>query len=109
MIVSNHGGRQLDHAVAPIQMLPEIVDAVGPMPVMIDGGIRRGTDVIKALALGASFVFLGRPFLYAAFLGGQPAVQHAMTLLSTEIDRNMALMGLRGLSELHPHCVRPAP
>jgi L-lactate dehydrogenase (cytochrome) len=109
VIVSNHGGRQLDHAVAPIQMLPEIVDAVGPMPVMIDGGIRRGTDVIKALALGASFVFLGRPFLYAAFLGGQPAVQHAMTLLSTEIDRNMALMGLRGLSELHPHCVRPAP
>jgi len=95
--------------VAPIQMLPEIVDAVGPMPVMIDGGIRRGTDVIKALALGASFVFLGRPFLYAAFLGGAPAVQHAMTLLSTEIDRDMALMGLRQLSELNPQCVRPAP
>lgn len=109
VIVSNHGGRQLDHAVAPIQMLPEIVDAVGPMPVMIDGGIRRGTDVIKALALGASFVFLGRPFLYAAFLGGAPAVQHAMTLLSTEIDRDMALMGLRQLSELNPQYVRPAP
>ena len=109
VIVSNHGGRQLDHAVAPIQMSPEIVDAVGPMPVMIDGGIRRGTDVIKALAQGASFVFLGRPFLYAAFLGGAPAVQHAITLLATEVDRDMALMGLRDLSELSRDCLRPAP
>lgn len=109
IVVSSHGGRQLDHAIAPIRALPEMVAAAGDMTVMIDGGIRRGTDVLKALALGAKFVFLGRPFLYAAVVGGAPAVMHAMRLLSSEIDRNMALMGLRNLSELGPDAVRALP
>ena len=106
IIVSSHGGRQLDHAIAPIRVLPEMVEAAGNMAVMIDGGLRRGTDVLKALALGARFVFLGRPFLYAAVVGGTPAVMHAMRLLSSEIDRNMALMGLRSLAELGPDALR---
>ena len=106
IVVSSHGGRQLDHAIAPIRVLPEMVAACGDMAVMIDGGIRRGTDVLKALALGAKFVFLGRPFLYAAAVGGVPAVMHAMGLLSSEIDRNMALMGLRSLDELGSDAVR---
>ena len=106
VIVSSHGGRQLDHAIAPIRVLPEMVDAASGMTVMIDGGIRRGTDVLKALALGAKFVFVGRPLLYAAHVGGAPAVLHAMRLLASEIHRNMALMGLRGLDELGPDWVR---
>ena len=106
IIVSSHGGRQLDHAVAPIRVLPEIVEAAGGLPVMIDGGIRRGTDVLKALALGARFVFVGRPFLYAASIGGSPAVRHAMQLLADEIRRDMALMGVNRLDELTPASVR---
>jgi len=94
VIVSNHGGRQLDSAIAPLRALPEVLSEAGEMAVMIDGGIRRGTDVLKALALGAQFVFLGRPFLYAAALGGENGVQHAASLLSDEIDRNMALLGI---------------
>ncbi len=106
VIVSNHGGRQLDGTIAPLHVLPEIVDAAGDMVVMLDSGIRRGGDVLKALALGASFVFLGRPFLFAAVVGGQPAVRHAVELLSKEIDRNMALLGIRSLNELRPEHVR---
>ena len=102
IIVSNHGGRQLDTAIAPLRALPAIVDVAGDMTVMLDGGIRRGTDVIKALALGAQFVFLGRPFLFAAALGQEAGVTHAATLLAAEIDRNLALMGIRELSELGP-------
>jgi L-lactate dehydrogenase (cytochrome) len=106
VIISNHGGRQLDCAQAPIRALPEIRAEAEGMAVMIDGGIRRGTDVLKALALGADFVFLGRPFLYAASLGGSDGVQHAIRLLSEEIHRDMALMGLRTLDELTPDMVR---
>ena len=105
IIVSNHGGRQLDYAVAPIRALPGIVDVAGDMPVMIDGGIRRGTDVIKALALGAKFVFLGRPMIFAAFLGGAAGVGHAMRLLYEEIDRDMAMLGINRLDELTPETV----
>ena len=100
IIVSNHGGRQLDGAIAPLRVLPQIVDAARGMTVMLDGGIRRGTDVLKALALGADFVFVGRPFLYAASVGGEAAVRHAIGILSTEIARNMALLGVRELSEM---------
>ena len=81
VIVSNHGGRQLDHTVSALRTLPEIAAEAGGMTVMLDGGIRRGTDVIKALALGAQFVFVGRPLLYAAVAGGEPGVQRALTLL----------------------------
>jgi len=74
--------------------------------VMLDGGIRRGTDVIKALALGAQFVFVGRPFLYAAIAGGQAGVERAITLLRDEIDRDLALMGIRSIGEITSDLVR---
>lgn len=106
VIVSNHGGRQLDGTIAPLQVLPEVVDAAGDMAVLLDGGIRRGSDVLKALALGASYVFLGRPFLFASVVGGVPAVRHAADLLTKEIDRDMALLGIRTLDELRPEHVR---
>ncbi|MES5100007.1 alpha-hydroxy acid oxidase [Agrobacterium sp. BA1120] len=102
VIISNHGGRQLDYAVAPVTMLPKIVEAVPGLTIMIDGGIRRGTDVLKALALGADFVFVGRPLLYAASIGGAPAVEHAVNLLIEEINRDMALLGVRNRSEITP-------
>lgn len=102
IIISNHGGRQLDSAVAPLRVLPAIKAQAGSMAVMLDGGVRRGTDVLKALALGADFVFLGRPFLFAAALGGEPLVRHAASLLSQEIDRDMALLGVSDLAMLGP-------
>lgn len=103
VIVSNHGGRQLDHAVAPLAVLPGIVQAVPDLTVMLDGGIRRGTDVIKALALGARAVFVGRPFNYAAAVGGQVGVAHAIGLLREEVGRNLALLGTTCCSALSSH------
>lgn len=100
VILSSHGGRQLDHAVAPLHALLEAVAEKGSMTLIVDSGIRRGTDVLKAWALGADFVFVGRPFLYAAALGGVPSVLHAMGILKDEIDRDMALIGIRRLDEL---------
>ncbi len=76
------------------------------MKIIIDSGIRRGTDVLKALALGADFVLLGRPFMFAAAIGGVPGVRHAIRLLKEEIDRDMALTGVTRLSELGPDFVR---
>lgn len=105
VIVSNHGGRQLDSSTAPLRALPAIVQVKGPMKVMIDGGIRRGTDVIKALALGADFAFIARPFIYAAAIGGQAGVAHAIRLLSQEIVQDMALLGVRSLNELGPQAL----
>ncbi len=106
LIVSNHGGRQLDAAIAPLRILPEVVDRAGDLPVLLDGGIRRGTDVLKALALGARFVFLGRPFNFAAAVAGEPGVAHAIKLLRDEIDRNMALLGTSRCSEVGLEHVR---
>ncbi len=100
IIVSNHGGRQLDGATAPLRVLPGIVAHAGGMTVMMDSGIRRGTDVLKALALGAQFVFVGRPFLYAAAIGGAAGVRHAIKLLRDEVDRDMALLGITTLAEM---------
>ena len=97
IIVSNHGGRQLDGAVSPLRVLPGIITACPDVPVMLDGGIRRGTDVIKAMALGAKFVFLGRPFIYAASVGGEAGVRHAIDIVSSEIDRDMGLLGVTSL------------
>lgn len=108
IIVSNHGGRQLDCVPSPLRVLPAIARAIdGAMPVMFDSGIRRGTDVLKAFALGADFVFLGRPFIYAAAVAGQAGVLHASRLLAEEIDRDMALMGIQRLCEMtRKHLVR---
>ncbi len=103
VIVSNHGGRQLDSSIAPLLALPAIMRVKGAMSVMIDGGIRRGTDVLKAVALGADFVFIGRPFIYAAAIGGKAGVAHAIRLLSHEIAQDMALLGVNKLCELGPH------
>ena len=108
VIVSNHGGRQLDGAVAPLRALPAIAAAAGGMTVMMDGGVRRGTDVLKALALGARFVFLGRPFLYAAAIAGEAGVRHAIALLEGEIDRDMALLGINTLAEMREERLVPA-
>ena len=100
VIVSNHGGRQLDGAATPLRVLPAVVAQAGAMTVMMDSGIRRGTDVLKALALGAQFVFLGRPFLYAAAIGREAGVRHAIKLLKDEVDRDMALLGITTLEQM---------
>jgi L-lactate dehydrogenase (cytochrome) len=106
VIVSNHGGRQLDYTLSALRTLPEIAAQANGMTVMLDGGIRRGTDVIKALALGAHFVFVGRPFLYAAVAAGEPGVARAISLLRDEINRDLALLGIRSISEITPDLVR---
>lgn len=102
IILSNHGGRQLDGALSALAALPAIRAAVPQMTVMIDGGIRRGTDVIKAIMLGADFVFVGRPFLFAAATDGTAGVLHAMRLLAAEIDRDMAMLGLSSPWQARP-------
>ncbi|MFI5254518.1 MAG: alpha-hydroxy acid oxidase [Candidatus Limnocylindrales bacterium] len=94
IIVSNHGGRQLDRAPAAIDALEAVVAAVeGRAEVYMDGGVRRGTDVVTALALGARAVFLGRPFLYALAAGGEAGVRRAVELLRAELETAMALLG----------------
>jgi L-lactate dehydrogenase (cytochrome) len=106
IIVSNHGGRQLDGTVPPLHVLPDILKACPTVPVMMDSGIRRGTDAIKALALGAHFVFLGRPFGYAAAIGGRPGVLRAMELLTLELRRDMAMLGATRITDLTPDCLQ---
>ena len=103
--ISNHGGRQLDTAVAPMRMLPRIRDCAGAMKIFIDGGIRRGTDALKALALGADFAFIGRPFLFALAAAGEGGARHAIQLIKSEIDRDMALMGVTSLAGLNEDCL----
>jgi len=84
--VSNHSGRQLDGAVTSLRILPAVLEEAAGLPVVIDGGVRRGSDVLKALAAGASMVFVGRPFNYASSVGGQAGVAHAIQLLRDKID-----------------------
>jgi len=94
VIVSNHGGRQLDTAPATIRVLPEVVDAAaGRVEVLVDGGVRRGTDIVKAIALGARGVLLGRPILWGLAIGGQPGVTRVLDLIRHELDSAMALCG----------------
>lgn len=101
IMVSNHGGRQLDGSRAPFDQLDEIVQAVGDrVEVILDGGVRRGSHVLKALALGAKGVSGGRLYLYALAAAGQPGVDRAVGLLSAEIERGMKLMGARSVSDL---------
>ncbi|MFI5013231.1 MAG: alpha-hydroxy acid oxidase [Hyphomicrobiales bacterium] len=100
IVVSNHGARQLDGAVSPMEALPGIAKAVGErLCVMIDGGFRRGTDVVKAMALGADLVLLGRATLYGLAAGGEEGVKHAIAILSKEIDRTVGLLGATCLKE----------
>jgi 4-hydroxymandelate oxidase len=107
ILVSNHGGRQLDSAVTTIDALPGVVAAVdGRVPVLLDGGIRRGTDVIKALALGATAVGVGRPVLWGLAADGEAGITHVLELLREEIDRTLALCGCACPGELGPDFVR---
>jgi 4-hydroxymandelate oxidase len=101
VIVSNHGGRQLDGAIASIDALSEVVAAVGDKAeVLVDGGIRRGTDILKALALGAKAVLLGRPVLWGLAVGGEAGVLHTLELLRDELDIAMALSGCPSIKDI---------
>ena len=101
IVVSNHGGRQLDHSLAALDALPPIVAAVGDRAeVLLDGGVRRGTDVVKALALGARAVLIGRPQIYGLIVGRERGVVDVLEIFRTELDRAMALMGAENVHEL---------
>jgi isopentenyl diphosphate isomerase/L-lactate dehydrogenase-like FMN-dependent dehydrogenase len=101
VIVSNHGGRQLDSVPASIQALPEVVEAAGGrVEVFVDGGIRRGTDVVKALALGAKACLIGRPYLYALAAGGQAGVERVLELFRGEIDQTLTLLGCTSVHDV---------
>ncbi len=107
IVISNHGGRQLDGAVSSIEMLPEFVaESGGRLTLLIDSGFRTGTDIAKALAMGAHAVQIGRPTLFASATGGQPAIERALSLLRNELDIAQALMGVRSMSEFTPRMVR---
>lgn len=108
VVVSNHGGRQLDGAMPSLAALIDVRAASERMTVTMDSGVRRGTDVLKAIALGATSVFIGRPFLYAAAIGGRAGVEHVISLMALEIDRNMAMLGCSRLDELGPSHLVPA-
>ena len=102
VIVSNHGGRQLDGAPATFDALPAVVEALnGRVPVMLDGGIRRGSDIVKALAAGADAVLLGRATLFGAAAAGQPGATRALTILADELKRTMQLCGARDLASIN--------
>lgn len=101
VVVSNHGGRQLDTSPPTIEVLPEVVEAVaGRGTILVDGGVRRGTDVLKALALGAQAVLIGRPVLWGLAVDGEAGVSRVLALLRAEIDLAMALCGVRGVDEV---------
>jgi len=108
VIVSNHGGRQLDGVPACLDALPGVVAAVGGrVPVLIDGGVRRGTDVIKALALGASLCLIARPHLFGLAVAGEAGVARVLEILRREIDRTMGLLGVSKITELGPDFLMP--
>ena len=109
VVVSNHGGRQLDGAPAGITVLPEVVGAVaGRVPVLVDGGIRRGTDVVKALALGADAVLAARPFIWGLAVDGEAGVLDVLRILRGEFENAMALCGCRTVDEITSALVAPA-
>jgi L-lactate dehydrogenase (cytochrome) len=103
IMLSNHGGRQLDAAPAPVDCVAPIRHAIGDrLELIVDGGVRRGTHVIKALALGANACSIGRPYLYGLASGGQRGVEHALGLLRSELERSLALLGCQRISEIGP-------
>ena len=107
VVVSNHGGRNLDGILSPMEVLPEIIDAVGKRAtVLVDSGFRRGSDVVKALAMGANAVQIGRPTLYGVASGGEAGARRALTIFREEIDRVMALIGARSIADLNPEILR---
>ena len=109
IVISNHGGRQLDGAPGTLEMLPEIADAVGgKIKIILDGGIRRGSHVVKALAMGADACMIGRPYLYGLSSYGQPGVEKVLTMLRSEIQRTMKLIGCTEISQLNREYLRAA-
>lgn len=107
IVLTNHGGRQLDYCVAPIEVLGEIAAAVGNrLAIVIDSGFRRGSDVAKALALGAHLVMIGRATLYGLAAGGEPGVRRALDMLAVELDRVLGQLGCRSVTELGPQLLR---
>jgi len=110
VVVSNHGGRQLDGAIASLEALPEVVDAVGDRAeVYVDGGVRRGTDVVMALALGARAVLVGRPAMYGLAFGGDKGVRQVLEILRDETENALALLGCRSPDEVTAAHIAPAP
>ena len=108
VVVSNHGGRQLDGAAASLDALPHIANAVGSkITVLLDGGVRRGVDIVKARALGAQAVLVGRATLFGVMAGGEAGAQRALQILSGELERAMKLCGVRSMSEIGPHLIAP--
>ena len=109
IIVSNHGGRALDSVPASLDALPDVVAAVrGRVPVIMDGGIRRGTDVLKAVALGADAVMIGRPILHGLATAGATGVSHVLNILRTELEAAMVLSGCKTLADVGPELLTPA-
>ena len=109
VVVSNHGGRQLDGTIASLEALPEVVEAVGDRAdVFLDGGVRRGTDVVMALALGARAVLVGRPALYGLAFGGSKGVEQVLEIFREEIENALALLGCRSPAEVTAAHVKPA-
>ena len=107
LILSNHGGRQLDSAVTPIGLLPEVRRAVGEtVELILDGGVRRGSDIFKALALGANACSVGRPYLYGLATNGEQGVSKVLDILKTEFERTMGLMGITRVSDINRGCLR---
>lgn len=107
LLISNHGGRQLDGCPAPVELVRPIRDAVGnALQVVVDGGIRRGTDIIKALALGADACSIGKSYLYGLSAGGQAGVEHVLALLRTELIRDMTLLGCAATDHIREHHIR---
>jgi lactate 2-monooxygenase len=107
IVVSNHGGRQLDGAVPALEMLPEIVDAVGDrLTVLYDSGVRTGADVLKALALGAKAVLVGRPVIYGLGVAGSEGARHVLAGLLADIDQSMGLAGVQNVAELNRSILR---
>ena len=110
VVVSNHGGRQLDGAPGTMDVLPEVRDAIGgAAEVYLDGGVRRGSDVLKALGLGARAVLIGRPYLWGLATGGEAGVRDVVELLRAELALAVALAGLRRLADIDRSVVAPAP
>ena len=110
IVVSNHGGRQLDTAIATVEALPEVAEAVdGRVPVLVDGGVRRGTDVVKALALGADAVAVGRPLLWGLAVDGEAGVGRVLGILRQELDLALALCGCRTPGEVGRDLVAGGP
>ena len=110
LVVSNHGGRQLDGAVASLHALPDVLRAVrGRIPVWVDGGVRRGQDVVKALALGAHGVLVGRAMVFGATAAGEAGAQRALSILKDELIRTMSLCGTSSLSDIRAELLMPLP